>query len=52
MTLNPTAKIPPSNVLYVSRDGVRREIERRRSPKALKKLDVIYKELTFLIENV
>jgi len=51
MRINAGSKIPPSNILKISRDGIRREIERRRSPKALKKLEVIYNELTFLIEN-
>lgn len=51
MTLNPTAKIPPSNVLYVSREGVLREMDKRRAPKALKKLRQIYNDLTFIIES-
>lgn len=54
MTLNPTAKIPPFIVLVASREGVRRELDARRkhhSKRELKKLSIIYDQLTFIIQS-
>jgi hypothetical protein len=54
MTLNPNAKIPPFNVLIISREGVRRELDARRknhSKQELNKLEAIYDQLTFIIKS-
>lgn len=54
MTITQNSKLPPASVLYASRDGVRREMERKRkySESQLKKLCMIYVQLDFIIKSL